>query len=456
MKKTSFLRNVVTVCLVVSATMCFAQTELKPHFTEASKKIPFKKDPMAFTVTIYPEIHEGMISIQNGQQMFVNAETGKYVYGTNFNFTTAHRDYPYFSGGAFMATRLNPGDYAMTKTIIYPDGKYRDLPPMKDNAGRTLKLSNITVSGFDDGYALVQKGVIGIMTGIQQVFIDKNGKEVFPALVSTQKTMGGDLTVYPLRENRRVFYDAGLEKYGYADEKGNIIVKPQFKRALNFSEGLAAVAFGEDVTGWGHFEYKWGFIDLTGKMVIEATYAEQPSSFSDGLAAVHTDIGMSYIDKTGKLMMDAKTWRLNQFHNGFAWVISGYNKLFVIDKEFKEVRDLSKEFDVSNFSMERGENNCKVWGFDFPNGMQELQGKICAPDGTILYTAVDAAGNKIQLQHTIGSDLFFCKLPAKDAPQNAYLENDAVPCFINTKGEVVFYFENATQGFEGVKPVRVQ
>jgi hypothetical protein len=42
-------------------------------------------------------------------------------------------------------------------------------------------------------------------------------------------------------------------KYGYADAQGNIIIKPQFDKALDFSEGLAAV---EQDGLWGYINYK--------------------------------------------------------------------------------------------------------------------------------------------------------------------------------------------------------
>ncbi len=111
-------------------------------------------------------------------------------------------------------------------------------------------------------------------------FIDKNGKNVFPALNSKYAGTMGDMTVYPVRENRRVYYNAELKKYGYADANGAIIIKPQFDKALNFSEGLAAVMIKEN------YVEKWGFIDLTGKLVIPATYKLRPGRFSEGVAAV--------------------------------------------------------------------------------------------------------------------------------------------------------------------------
>jgi len=429
----------------------FAQV-LTPHFTEESKRIVIPKDG-----AVSPEIHDGMITLHKyPQQMFVNAKSGEYVWGTDFVFTRGN-DFktPYFSGGAMMAWRTKPNDFSASPFIIYLDGKYRNLPDDISNA-----------SSFVEGYALVHKGRSVVM-GVKQVFIDKNGKEVFPALASTQRGTMGDMTVYPVRENRRVFYNAELKKYGYADEKGNIVIKPQFDKALNFSEGLAAVMTKEN------YVEMWGFIDLTGKMVIPAIYKLRPGRFSEGLAAVRTgdsdyEYEMTYIDKTGKTVMENQKWNLNEFHNGFAWVGTGCEKLFVMDKAFNEVRDLTQDFyhngngfGVCMFSMLSGNVQDRVWGFDFPNGMQMLHqegvaaGDIFAPDGAILFQAVDANGNRVSLHKMTEGDLMFCQIRMENAPQ--LKENDVyLSCFINKNGEIVYYFEEGDEGYEGITQTQIK
>ncbi len=56
------------------------------------------------------------------------------------------------------------------------------------------------------------------------------------------------------------------EKFGYIDMTGTMVIEPQFDIANPFSEGLAAVV-GDN--------YLWGFIDKTGTVVIPTQY-EQP------------------------------------------------------------------------------------------------------------------------------------------------------------------------------------
>ena len=448
---------IIFAALIISAgvyKVCFAQTVLKPHFTDQSKKIVVPKGAHMF-----PEIHEGLIAIGVYPNILYVNTKGEYVFGMNFPFTRGN-DYrtAYFSGGAMMAWRSKPGTYTVLPFIIYPNGKYREFPTGVKKAGMPYDI--FSASEFNEGYAIVQKGD---MFNATQVFIDKDGKEVFPALTSKVNSgaFGGDMTVYPLRENRRLYYNAALQKYGYADAKGAIAIKPQFDKAQNFSEGLAAVMVKEGYTE------KWGFIDLSGKMVIPATYKIKPGRFSEGLAAVRigeseSEYEMAYIDKTGKRVIENKPWDLNEFHGGYAWVGTGCNKLFVMDKNFKEVRNLTADF-YGSVCMFRMKSKNGDWGIDFPNGMQAMDvngqgieaGDIFAPDGTVLFKAVDNKGVRVNLYKITEGDLMFCEVRFINEPR--LKEKDIfLECFINKKGEIVYYIEEGFEGYEGPKPVQVK
>ena len=82
--------------------------------------------------------------------------------------------------------------------------------------------------------------------------------------------MGGSL--FPVRVN---------DRYGYIDQRGKLVIKPQFIDAREFSEGLARVWVAG---GKG----RWGYVDLTGKMAIPAQF-EWAEDFSEGLAVVKID-----------------------------------------------------------------------------------------------------------------------------------------------------------------------
>lgn len=416
-----------------------AQSVLTPHLTEESMKIVVPKD-----AAIFPEIHEGLIAVSVYPRMMFVKPTGEWVFGTDFGFTRGHDTRtPYFSGGAMMGSYKFGDEFSNSNFIVYPDGKYRRLPS-----------GVVAASGFVEGYALIHKG--NLMFG-EQYFIDKNGREVFPALKSKVTGYARDLTVYPLREGRRLYYNAELEKYGYANEQGAIAVQPKFDKALGFSDGLAAVMVTENNIS------KWGFIDASGKMVIPATYRIQPGRFSEGLAPVRigeseSDCVMNYIDKSGaRLLPESLPLNLNEFHDGFAWVGNGCEKLYVVDKEFNEVRDVTADFyhngngfGVCMFSMD--ENG--PWGIDFPGGLQMLnqggveEGDIFAPNGELIYTCRDYKGGTVLLHSPTEGGLMYC--------EGLFIDDERHSCFIDGNGEVVYYFVEGYEGYEGPAPVEIK
>ena len=70
-----------------------------------------------------------------------------------------------------------------------------------------------------------------------------------------------------------------------------MVIEPKFDLTFHFSEDLAAVKMGD----------KWGFIDNTGKLVIQLMAMQRVEDFRNGLAFVTTTDGKyGYIDKTGK------------------------------------------------------------------------------------------------------------------------------------------------------------
>jgi hypothetical protein len=103
-------------------------------------------------------------------------------------------------------------------------------------------------------------------------------------------------------------------KFGYMDETGRVVIKPQFDTAYPFAEGLAAVSIGN----------KAGFIDESGNRVIPFQY-HFTSSFSDGIAAVTVRNGQQkgflcgYINHANKFIIEPQAkFSCKAFHEGFA------------------------------------------------------------------------------------------------------------------------------------------
>lgn len=122
-------------------------------------------------------------------------------------------------------------------------------------------------------------------------------------------------------------------RYGYVKEDGSMLVEPIYQEATQFNEGLAWVVKEDgcptaiDTKGKVQIEakdahyvrcfseglaafntevepnrYLWGFMNTSGKVVIEPQF-RRVGNFSDGLAAVETDFGWNYIDTKGNVVL---------------------------------------------------------------------------------------------------------------------------------------------------------
>ena len=76
------------------------------------------------------------------------------------------------------------------------------------------------------------------------------------------------------------------KKWGYINRAGQMVMKPQFQWAGEFSDGLAPVSF-DNTDSPQSFDRKghYGFIDVTGKLKIDAHYLTV-SPFYAGIARV--------------------------------------------------------------------------------------------------------------------------------------------------------------------------
>lgn len=142
----------------------------------------------------------------------------------------------------------------------------------------------------------------------------------------------------------------GTIKYGYIDHSGAFIIQPFYDDAADFEEGVAIVREGDtqkviDTTGAVIFENKdtilpfhnglaafislkedtslYGYIDLTGKVVIEPSFTFAGNFNEDGQAYVALPGGKSYqlIDKLGKTLesyeVDLGSSYVSSFEDGY-------------------------------------------------------------------------------------------------------------------------------------------
>jgi hypothetical protein len=162
-------------------------------------------------------------------------------------------------------------------------------------------------------------------------FVDANGK--------LQVDLPEDVyTVFPFSDGlavvaRRVPNTNG--RWGFIDDTGTVVIEPKFNVARPFSEGLAAV-----ITELG-----LGYIDKTGRIVIPPQFGTAggpfTSAFSEGLAAVplRDKNKWGYIDKSGRFAIAPTFSYASPFSEGRAWAAVPKNewsiesKVGMLDKE---------------------------------------------------------------------------------------------------------------------------
>lgn len=187
---------------------------------------------------------------------------------------------------------------------------------------------------FADGLAVAT--YYNASGGGKRVVIDKNGQVVFnvPEGTSINDQFSEGLVVI----------SAGSPMhFGFMDKTGKTVIEPlDFWGAYGFQEGLAIVA---------NVDNKYGFIDQTGKKVVKEQF-DSARSFSEGLAAVKISDKWGFIDKTGQMVIAPQFSNAGDFSEGLASVETGdfsERKFFVIDKSGKTVFALPKPKDYYTF-----------------------------------------------------------------------------------------------------------
>lgn len=99
-------------------------------------------------------------------------------------------------------------------------------------------------------------------------------------------------------------------KFGYINKSGEMIITPQFERALGFVEGLGRVGIGD----------KQGYIDETGKFVIPLKF-DEAHPFREGLAGARIGEQFGFIDKSGAFAVPPRYDQVEHFSEGIAAVM---------------------------------------------------------------------------------------------------------------------------------------
>lgn len=186
--------------------------------------------------------------------------------------------------------------------VTGPDGKVGFI----DEKGKYIIPTQYKdATPFSDGLAFV------VNDGGYPTCIDKSGKTIF--------TLKQAKHVTSFKEDSAVFVTKDM-KFGFVDKTGKIVINAQFDEANYFCEGLAAIKLKD----------KYGFIDKTGKIVINPQF-EIVGDFSEGKAMFKNGKQYGYIDQKGAYVINPQFDQAGKFSEGMANIVSGKVVGYIIE-----------------------------------------------------------------------------------------------------------------------------
>lgn len=288
----------------------------QPHITKYTVRIPVPDD------TEIECISEGIVTLSlHGKLAFYSLRERKMLTEFEWQGTGRYGEATAFSGGACAVKK--DGNYY----ILYPDGTCKDL------SGTDVR----EIGNFHGGIAPGKKKKGD--WGSEAAFFDRDGQPVLEDLVQGL----GAYAELAVRNSHNGLRAVQAGKWGFVDPTGRVVVKPQYARVSDFSEGYALVSSGQN---------KFGVIDKTGAVVLAENIPggyQDPRAFHDGWA--YLPGVSSFVNLQGVVREDFS--QATDFSEGRMIANVDYSNVGLFDKDFKTQKVL-KGHDGSSLHIGRG------------------------------------------------------------------------------------------------------
>ena len=183
------------------------------------------------------------------------------------------------------------------------------------NLRLTLPQNTYVPRPFSEGLAAVRFVSPSSEFDVRLGYIDKTGEFIIPPRFFDMEGLEGaenfseGLAAATLPEAED---EEGFSLYGYINRTGSMVIEPKFYGAHAFSDGIAVV---ESYSNEGTI---FAFINKQGDIIFEHPQAYEAYDSSEGLAAININSLWGFIDSTGRLVIEPQFPMVGRFSNGLA------------------------------------------------------------------------------------------------------------------------------------------
>lgn len=174
------------------------------------------------------------------------------------------------------------------------------------------------------------------------------------------------------KEHKALFAILKDRKWGFIDSTGKVVIEPQFNYVMGFIGQRAAFKASNG---------KWGFIDPTGKVVVEPEF-DQVGLFREGKAAVKVGHNWGFVDSSGKIVVEPQFYTVSYFSEQRAAITnnnlqSGFidpQGILVVKPSFDSVASFSEGLAEFRTKEKAGyiDSNGKIV-IELPDGVNAIQ-----------------------------------------------------------------------------------
>ena len=246
----------------------------------------------------------------------------------------------------------------------------------------------MTVPNFEPRYKLAVQ-LCGTVEGANQLNLQasnwdnpeliQNENCVRKVMLSAEKTVS--FVIKPQFKLALSFHEGlavvedGYFHTGFIDKQGKSVIPPRFINAGSFQDGLAAAQVADGKTDkYGSPTGKWGVIDRQGRFVIKPIFSAFGGTFQNGLASVEIGDKWGFINKLGEFVIQPRFDWAGSFQDGLApvnvaqkWGFIDTQGKFIISPQFQRAHEFQDGLAAVAVADRSG---VEKWGFI------DKQGKI--------------------------------------------------------------------------------